>query len=71
MEDIRRLRAEVSIYRKKIRSGGRIFKYLRTVHNIRLNVDRVDWEPIGGSLALVSATDVPPEPVPAMDPPVR
>ncbi len=70
MADIRRLRAEVSVYKKKIRSGGRILKYLQTVHNIRLNVDHVDWEPMGGPLALVPAADVPSEPALALDPPV-
>ena len=70
MTDIRRLRAEVSIYKKKIRGGGKVLKYMKVAHNIQLNVDPVTWEPMGGPLAIVPAVDVSSEPAPAMDPPV-
>ena len=70
MADIKRLKIEASVFRKKIRSGGRILKYLYKVHNIRLNIDAGNWEPIDGPLALVPTADVPLEPVPAVDPPV-
>ncbi len=70
MADIRRLKIEASVFRKKIRSGGRILKYLHKVHNIWLNIDPGNWEPMDGPLALIPAADVPPEPVPALDPPV-
>ena len=68
--DIKRLKIEASVFRKKIRSGGRILKYLDKVHNIRLNIDAGNWEPIDGPLSLVPIADVRPEPVPAVDPPV-
>ncbi len=64
------MKIEASVFRKKIRSGGRILKYLDKVHNIRLNIDAGNWEPIDGPLSLVPIADVLPEPVPAVDPPV-
>ena len=70
MADIKRLKIEASVFRKKIRSGGRILKYLHKVHNIRLNIDAGNWEPIDGPLSLVPIADVLPEPVPAVDAPV-
>ena len=70
MADVKRLKIEASVFRKKIRSGGKILKYLSKVHNIRLNIDAGNWEPIDGPLSLVPAADALPEPVPAADPPV-
>ena len=66
--DIKRLKIEASVFRKKIRSGGRILKYLDKVHNIRLNIEAGNWEPIDGPLSLVPIADVRPEPVPAVAP---
>ncbi len=70
MADISRLRAELSIQRRKIRGGTKVLKYLRVVHNIRLNVDPSTWEPIGGPLAVVLAVVAPQgmEGVPHQDP---
>jgi hypothetical protein len=68
--DVKRLKIEASVFRKKIRRGGDILKYLSKVHNIRLNIDAGNWEPINGPLSLVTAVDALPEPVPAADPPV-
>ena len=59
MADLRQLRAELSVQRRKIRGGIKILKYLRDVHNIRLNVDQSTWEPIGGPLAVVPAVAAP------------
>ena len=70
MADVRRLKAEVSVYKKKIRSGGRVLKYLRVAHNIRVNVDPVTWEPMGGPLAIVPAAGISSEPAQTLDPPV-
>jgi hypothetical protein len=49
----------LSVQRKKIRSGIKILKHLRDVHNIRLNVDQSTWEPIGGPLVVVPAVAAP------------
>ena len=68
MADIKRLKIEASVFRKKIRSGGRILKYLHKVHNIRLNIEAGNWEPIDGPLSLIPIADVRPEPVPAVVP---
>lgn len=44
--DIKRLKAEVSVLRKKIRAGGRLLKRLTKEHNVQLEVDPVTWEPV-------------------------
>ena len=46
--DIKRMKAELSVQRKKIRAGGKLLKHLTKVHKIQLEVDPHTWEPVSG-----------------------
>ena len=45
--EIKRLKAEASVSRKKIRAGGKLLKRLTKEHKVQLDVDPVTWEPVG------------------------
>lgn len=57
--DIKRLKAEVSVQRKKIRAGGRLLKRLAKEHKVRLDVDPVTWEPVSDRPVEVPADQAP------------
>jgi hypothetical protein len=44
--DIKRMKAELSVQRKKIRAGGKLLKHLMQVHKVQLEVDPHTWEPV-------------------------
>ena len=45
--DIQRLKAELSVSRRKIRAGGKLLKRLVKEHNVQLDIDPVTWESVG------------------------
>ena len=56
---IKRMKAELSVQRKKIRAGGRLLKHLTKVHKVRLDVDPMTWEPVSGRPVEVTAIEAP------------
>jgi hypothetical protein len=59
MADIKRLKAEVSVSRKKIRAGGKLLKRLTKEHNVQLDIDPVTWESVGDRPVEDPAVDAP------------
>jgi hypothetical protein len=60
--DIKRLRAELSVQRKKVRAGARLLKRLASEHQLQLDVDPITWEPLGASLVEAPDAEAPAAP---------
>ena len=47
MADIKHLKAEASISRKKLRAAWKLMACLKKDPNVQLDIDPVTWEPVG------------------------
>ena len=60
--DIKRLKAELSVQRKKLRAGGKLLRRLTQEHKLQLDVDPITWEPLGASLVEAPDAEAPAAP---------